>query len=94
MNTLESFLLTNLREVVVTQAVLLFFTTPTGTAAVIFGKLVGIFFDKIVVPALVLGERKGLLYYDKALGAIYAKKMEHAQETGDLDEWHDALEGL
>lgn len=94
MNPFETLLITNLREVVVTQAVLLFFTTPTGTAAVIFGKLVGILFEKIVVPAMLLGERKGLLYFDKATGAIYAKKMDHAQETGNIDDWHDALGGL
>ena len=94
MNALESYLLSKFRDIVVGQCVLLFFANPTTSGAIIFGKLVGIFYDKLIVPAILLSERKGLLFYDKGRGGIYAKKMEHAQETGDIDDWHDALGGL
>ena len=94
MNALETYLLTKLRGIIVGQCVLVFFANPTTAAAIIFGKLVGIFYDQFIVPAILLSERKGLLVYDKVRGGIYAKKMEHAQETGNIDDWHDALGGL
>ena len=61
MNALESYLLSKFRDIVVGQCVLLFFANPTTSGAIIFGKLVGIFYDKLIVPAILLSERKGLL---------------------------------
>lgn len=48
-------------------------------------------FDEVAVPIIKFASRKGLLFYDKAEGAIKVKKINEAKKDGDADAYSSTI---
>lgn len=46
--------------------------------------------DEIIIPGVDYGERKLILFFDKAEGRYVYKKLEEASASGNVDDWRAA----
>lgn len=56
--------------------------------------LLGQLFDRVIIPALELGQRAGLVIIDKKRGILAVKKLNQAEQNGSLDEFTTIIDSL
>ena len=56
--------------------------------------LIGLVFDKVVIPSMLLCERKGLLKIDRKRGFVAVKKLAEAEQDGSLQDFVDTINRL
>lgn len=56
--------------------------------------LIGLVFDRVVIPAMLLCERKGLLKIDRKRGFVAVKKLAEAEKDGSLQKFVDTINRL
>ena len=56
--------------------------------------LIGLVFDRVVIPSMLLCERKGLLKIDRKRGFVAVKKLAEAEKDGSLQNFVDTINRL
>lgn len=56
--------------------------------------LIGLVFDRVIIPSMLLCERKGLLKIDRKRGFVAVKKLSEAEKDGSLQKFVDVINRL